>query len=66
MALITIDNFIGGSRWKTSNYIDGFNPSNGKVFLKIADSQKEDAERAVAVAQEAFPKYSNFSCYSAI
>lgn len=58
MALITIDNFIGGSRRKTSNYIDGFDPSSGKVFLKIADSQREDAEMAIDVAQEAFKNWS--------
>ncbi|MEP6508706.1 MAG: CoA-acylating methylmalonate-semialdehyde dehydrogenase [Gemmatimonadales bacterium] len=39
-------------------YLDVFNPSDGSVLSKVPLSSREDVDRAVAVAQAAFPAWS--------
>lgn len=50
------DLFYGGS-WhppKSNTYSDTYNPGNGKVVAKIADSSADDVDAAVTAAHEAF------------
>ena len=53
-------NYINGELVEPSNgtYLDNYNPSNGKVYSLIPDSEKEDIEMAVAAAKEAFKTWS--------
>ena len=44
------------NKWK---YIDNYNPSTGKVYSLIPDSEELDINNAVAVAKEAFKTWSN-------
>ena len=43
---------VGGS------YLDNYNPSTGKVYSLIPDSEKSDIDNAVAAAKEAFKTWS--------
>jgi len=42
----------------TNKYIDNYNPSTGKVYSLIPDSDEEDVNRAVIAANNAFPAWS--------
>jgi aminomuconate-semialdehyde/2-hydroxymuconate-6-semialdehyde dehydrogenase len=56
-----IQNYINGQYVTPilSNYIDNYNPAIGEVYGQIPNSTKEDVEKAVEAAAEAFPKWSN-------
>lgn len=57
------DNFIGGE-WVaplSGQYFDNPSPVDGKVFTKVARSQKEDIELALTKAHEAKEKWGNTS-----
>lgn len=54
----TINNYINGERITTPTYLDGFDPANDKVFLKIADSDVTQAAQAVSAAENAFVEWS--------
>ncbi len=43
------------------NYLENYNPSNGKVYSLIPDSEKSDIDKAVASAKEAFLTWSKTS-----
>lgn len=45
----------------SGNFIDNYNPSEGKIYSKIADSGEEDVAAAVIAASTAFPAWSNTS-----
>ena len=49
-----LENFIGGQFVPCSRHIDSYNPATGDVFLKVPDSGKEEVDRAVQAAKEAF------------
>lgn len=57
------DNFIGGEWVAPLNgeYFDNYSPVDGKIFTKVARSQKEDIELALTKAHEAKEKWSNTS-----
>lgn len=55
---VSVENFIGGNFVKAADYIDSFDPSTGKPWAKIPDSDTTDVTEAVASAQEAFVRYS--------
>ena len=59
--MITIKNYINGELLdpKSSKYIDNYNPSTGKVYSQIPNSDAQDVELAVKAASEAFPVWSN-------
>ncbi len=54
-------NYIGGKliEPKSGKYIDNFDPSRGKVYSLIPDSDESDIEAAVAAASAAFEKWAN-------
>ena len=57
------DNFIGGE-WKaplTGKYFENISPIDGKAFIKIARSGKEDVELALDAAHKAFKTWSRTS-----
>lgn len=58
-----IKNYIGGELLAPSSgqYLDNYDPSRGVVYSKIPDSTKEDIDRAVVAAEQAFPSWSNLS-----
>src|SRR5665213_1212140 len=39
-------------------YLDNYNPSTGKVYSNIPDSDEEDVKKAVEAANKAFPAWS--------
>jgi len=54
-----VRNYIAGDFVKGEHeYLDVFNPSDGSVISKVPLSSREDVDRAVAVAQAAFPAWS--------
>ncbi len=59
----TIKNFINGSFQEPVHgaYLDNINPSTGKKFGTIPDSDKEDVAEATRVATNAFPTWSSMS-----
>ena len=58
-----IQNYINGEFVAplSNKYIDNIDPSRGKVYSLIPDSDKEDVDAAVAAAAAAFPVWSNMS-----
>lgn len=55
-----IRNYVAGSFVKGEHeYLDVFNPSDGSVISKVPLSSRDDVDRAVAVAQAAFPAWSS-------
>lgn len=55
-----IKNLIGGQLCApfSGAYLDNYQPSTGKVYSLIPDSDERDVEAAVAAAQKAFPHWS--------
>ncbi|MEM8528826.1 MAG: aldehyde dehydrogenase [Bacteroidota bacterium] len=56
----TISNYIDGQLIAPSqkNYLDVFDPSIGKVYAQVPDSDASDVEQAVEAAAKAFQKWS--------
>lgn len=56
-----IRNYINGELVapQSNQYIDNINPSTGKVYSLIPDSDQEDVKIAVEAADKAFPMWSN-------
>lgn len=55
-----LHNYINGTLVapKSNSYIDNYNPSTGKVYSLIPDSDERDVEQAVEAAKTAFPMWS--------
>ena len=55
-----IKNYINGVLVEpiSRNYLDNYNPSTGKVYSLIPDSDEQDVELAVKAALDAFPIWS--------
>jgi malonate-semialdehyde dehydrogenase (acetylating) / methylmalonate-semialdehyde dehydrogenase len=54
-----VRNYVAGDFVKGEHdYLDVYNPSDGTVISKVPLSSREDVDRAVAVAQAAFPAWS--------
>lgn len=55
-----LQNYIDGALVapKSGKYIDNYNPSIGKVYSLIPDSDEEDVKMAVDAANKAFPSWS--------
>lgn len=54
-------NYINGEYCEpvSNEWIDNYNPSEGVVYGKIANSSSEDIEKAYQAAKNAFPSWSN-------
>ncbi|MDQ3046475.1 MAG: aldehyde dehydrogenase [Bacteroidota bacterium] len=59
--MLKIKNYINGELIAPvgQQYIDNYNPSTGKVYSLIPDSDEKDVELATAAALKAFPTWSN-------
>lgn len=59
--MIYLKNYINGQLLEpqSKTYIDGYNPSTGKVYSQIPNSDSADVEMAIQAAQQAFPLWSN-------
>ena len=55
-----IQNYIGGELVpaQSGSYLDNYNPTNGKIYAYIPDSEATDVQAAVEAAQAAFPDWS--------
>jgi aminomuconate-semialdehyde/2-hydroxymuconate-6-semialdehyde dehydrogenase len=56
-------NYIGGKLVEPASgkYIDNYNPSEGKIYSIVSDSDERDVNEAVKTAKEAFPTWSKIS-----
>ncbi len=56
-------NYINGTLEEphSGKFMDNIDPSRGKVYSLIPESDKADVEKAVEAAEKAFPKWSAFS-----
>jgi aminomuconate-semialdehyde/2-hydroxymuconate-6-semialdehyde dehydrogenase len=56
-----IQNYIGGELLPpdSGKYLDNIDPSRGKVYSYIPDSEKSDIDKAVLAAEKAFPGWAN-------
>lgn len=56
-----IQNYIGGELLPpdSGKYLDNIDPSRGKVYSNIPDSEKSDIDKAVLAAEKAFPTWAN-------
>ena len=54
-------NYINGELVEpfSGSYLENYNPSNGKVYSLIPDSDKQDVLHAVSSAKNAFPSWKN-------
>ncbi|MEO8578332.1 MAG: CoA-acylating methylmalonate-semialdehyde dehydrogenase, partial [Gemmatimonadales bacterium] len=60
MKYAEVRNYVAGSFVKGEHeYLDVFNPSDGSVISKVPLSSRDDVDRAVTVAQAAFPGWSS-------
>src|SRR5258706_7432389 len=61
--MLKIENYIGGELVQPASgeYLDNFDPSTGRVYSVIADSDDRDVHLAVEAATAAFPAWSNTS-----
>jgi aminomuconate-semialdehyde/2-hydroxymuconate-6-semialdehyde dehydrogenase len=59
--MIEITNYIGGEQVAPHSgaYLDDVDPSTGAVYAKTPDCDDSDIDRAVSVAEEAFPAWSS-------
>lgn len=57
--MLKIRNYINGELVESieKKYLDNYNPSTGKVYSFIPDSDEKDIQLAVNAAQAAFPKW---------
>ncbi len=55
-----LSNYINGTLTapRSNSYIDNYNPSTGKVYSLIPDSDERDVAAATAAAKDAFPAWS--------
>ena len=58
--MLKIQNYINGELVAplAGQYLDNYDPSRGKVYSLIPDSDEKDVELAVAAAKAAFPEWS--------
>src|SRR5450432_2210964 len=56
-----LKNYINGQLTEpvSKTYLDNYNPSTGKVYSLIPDSDEKDVQLAYEAAQAAFPQWSN-------
>lgn len=61
--MLKLENYIGGELVQPASgeYLDNFDPSTGRVYSLIADSDDRDVHLAVEAASAAFPAWSTTS-----
>lgn len=58
-----INNYINGEIVPpiSNSYFDNYEPATGKIYSQIADSDRNDVEKAVEAAEKVFPQWSQTS-----
>ncbi|XP_046864515.1 2-aminomuconic semialdehyde dehydrogenase-like isoform X2 [Xenia sp. Carnegie-2017] len=56
--LLTLENFINGEFLPCTQLIDSYEPSTGKPYVRVPDSDKTEVDAAVKAAKNAFPIWS--------
>ncbi|MBA4054012.1 MAG: 2-hydroxymuconic semialdehyde dehydrogenase [Marivirga sp.] len=61
--MLKILNYIDGDLVApvSGNYLENYNPAEGKVYSLIADSDERDVARAAEAAKQAFPKWAGMA-----
>ena len=54
--MLMLENFINGKFLPCKNHIDSYDPSTGKVYCKVPDSDQEEVDMAVKAAHDAFER----------
>lgn len=54
--MLMLENFINGKFLPCKNHIDSYDPSTGKVYCKVPDSDQEEVDMAVKAARDAFER----------
>ena len=54
--MLVLENFINGKFVPCGNHIDSYDPSTGKVYCKVPDSDQQQVDMAVKAAKEAFER----------
>lgn len=54
--MLMLENFINGKFLPCKNHIDSYDPSTGKVYCKVPDSDQEEVDTAVKAARDAFER----------
>lgn len=54
--MLVLENFINGKFVPCGNHIDSYDPSTGKVYCKVPDSDQQQVDTAVKAAKEAFER----------
>lgn len=54
--MLMLENFINGKFVPCKNHIDSYDPSTGKVYCKVPDSNQEEVDMAVKAARDAFER----------
>ena len=54
--MLILENYINGKFVPCKNHIDSYDPSTGKVYCKVPDSDQEDVDMAVKAARDAFQR----------
>lgn len=54
--MLMLENFINGKFLPCKNHIDSYDPSTGKVYCKVPDSDQEEVDLAVKAARDAFER----------
>lgn len=54
--MLMLENFINGKFLPCKNHIDSYDPSTGKVYCKVPDSDQEEVDMAVKAAGDAFER----------
>ena len=64
--MLVIQNFINGKFIDGKSLIDSFDPSNGKIYAQVPDSNKEEVDLAVSAAKGAFPGFVFFQSFKLV
>ena len=54
--MLMLENFINGKFVPCKNHIESYDPSTGKVYCKVPDSDQEEVDMAVKAACDAFER----------
>ena len=54
--MLMLENFINGQFVPCKSHIDSYDPSTGKVYCKVPDSDQKEVDMAVKAARDAFER----------
>ena len=54
--MLMLENFINGKFLPCKNHIESYDPSTGKAYCKVPDSDQEEVDMAVKAARDAFER----------